>query len=168
MAETKTTYAADAALTVAAWATDLAAGEFATSSILSNSSNLYMDILFGGDILTAATPVAGDSWDIYVVGQYSDTATDMGGGIGTAFGAAAEVADSTGFVLENLTQLVSINPRSTTPGTALTYHWGPIGVAQFFGGVVPKNLMLLLHNRTAAALSAIATVNYIGITYTTT
>ena len=167
MAETKITYGADTALTVAAWTTTLLATEAATSSVFANGTSAFMDVLIGGEIATAVTPVAGDSWDIYVVGEYSDTVTDMNGGIGTAFAAAGEVVEDTAFVLANSTLMKSISPRSTTPGTALTYHWGPISVAQFFGGVMPKNFMLLLHNNTAAALSALATVNTIGVTYTT-
>jgi len=164
---TTITYAADAALTVTAWTTTLAATEKATSAIYNNSSG-YVDVLVGGDIPTAATPIAGNTWDIYVVGEYSDTATDMNGGIGTAFGANAEVAEDTAYVKANSTLLTSVSPRLVTPGTALTYHWGPIGIAQFFGGIMPKNFMLLLHNNTAAAPSALCTVNLIGITYTNT
>ena len=164
---TTITYAADATLTVAAWTTTLAATEKATSSIYNNSSG-YVDILVGGTIPTAATPVAGDTWDIYVVAQHSDTATDMTGGIGTALGAAAEVAEDTAYVKANSVLITSVSPRLVTPGTALTYHWGPIGIAQFFGGLMPKNFMLLLHNNTAAAPSAICTVDLVGITYTNT
>lgn len=167
MAETKVTYGADTALTVTAWTTTLAAGEKATSAIFANGTSNFMDVLVGGDIPTAATPVAGDSWDIYVAGEYSDTATDLGGGIGTAFTANSEVAEDTAYVLANMILVKSISPRLVTPGSALTYHWGPIGLAQFFGGVMPKNFLLLLHNDTAAALSALATVNTIGVTYTT-
>lgn len=169
MAETKITYDTDAALAVAAWTTTLATQEWATSAIFDNTSSLYMDVLCGGILeISATTPVAGDSMDVYICGQYSETATDMTGGIDALLGAAGEEVEDVAFVKANLILMRSVQVEETTPATAQGYHWGPIGVAQFFGGVMPKRFMLLLHNNTAAALATGSDVNTTGITYTTT
>ncbi|KKL52593.1 hypothetical protein LCGC14_2283920, partial [marine sediment metagenome] len=46
------------------------------------ASTNYVDVLLGGVLeLDATTPVAGDTMDIYICGQYSETATDMTGAI---------------------------------------------------------------------------------------
>lgn len=170
MAVTKVTYAADSALAVTEWDATLAGGEYATSAIYDNTSNLYMDVLVGGVLeLDASTPVVGDTMDIYIVAQYdTDTATTMTGGIDALFDAATEEAADTAFVKANLILFESVNVEELTPATAQGYNWGPKGVAQFFGGVVPQKWMLVLHNNTGGTMAAGPVVNTVGITYTTT
>jgi len=170
VAVTKITYAADEAIAVTEWDTTLAAGQFATSAIFDNTSNLYIDVLVGGILeLDATTPVAGDTMDIYIVGNYdTDTATDMGGGIDALLDAATEETEDEAFVKANLTLFTSVSVEAGTPATAQGYHWGPLGVAQFFGGVMPKKFMLILHNNTAGTMAANPNVNAVGVTYTST
>jgi len=164
------TYASDTALTLTNWGTGLAAGQFALSSVVDNSSNLYVDVLVGGDIAfdtTTGTIVAGDTYDIYVAAQYSDTATDIGGGIDALLGWGNEEVEDTALIKANLRRLVSVSPQATTPDTTQDVHWGPIAIARFFGGAMPKNWGLILHNNTTdSTLGAGSTANYIGITYT--
>jgi len=168
MAETKITYATDAALAVTAWSTGLTTGLTATSAIFDNTSTKYVDVLIGGVVEIATTTVAaGESLDIYISGQYSETATDMGGAIDALYGAAGQEVVSTSFVRENLIIAVSIQPEAATPDTAQGYHWGPLSVAGLFGGTMPKRFMLALHNNTGASLAAGSDVNTTGITYTT-
>lgn len=171
MAVTQITYATDAALAVTAWTTTLLTGEAATSAIFNNTSTLFMDVLVGGVIeadTVTGVMAAGETYDIYIAGQYSETATDMGGGIDALFGAAGEEVEDTSWVKANLDILKTINLEITAPDTQQGYHWGPIGVAQFFGGVMPKRFMLLLVNNTGASLGSGSDVNTTGITYTTT
>ena len=96
------------------------------------------------------------------------TAGDKGGGIEALLIPATEMADSTDFVKANLTLMVSVALETATPDTSQMYHWGPIAVAQFFGGVMPKEFMLLLHNNTGGTMVAGSDVNLTGITYTNT
>ncbi len=172
MAVTKITYGADVALAVTAWGTGLTTGLAATSAIFDNSTDLFMDVLVGGEIDSATvtgTVAAGESYDIYIAGQYSDTVTDMGGGIDALFGAAGQEVEDTSWVKANMILFASINPEATNPDTDLpqTYHWNPRSVAQYFGGLMPKAFLLLLHNNTGASMGATNTVNTVGVTYTT-
>ncbi len=168
MAETKITYGSDVALAVTEWDTTLATTQFATSAIFDNTTSLFMDVLVGGVLeLDATTPVAGDTMDIYVLGQYSGTATDMTGAIDALLNAATEEAEDTAFVKANLILLVSISVEADTPATAQGYHWGPIGIAQYFGQM-PQRFMLLLHNNPAGTMAANPDVNTVGVTYTST
>ena len=124
----------------------------------------------GGDIAadtTTGTLAAGESLDIYVVAQYSDTTTDIGGAIDAALGWGNEEAEDVAFVKANMRLLTSIQLEGTAPDTTQDYHFGPIAIAQFFGGVVPKEWGLCLHNNTGATLGSGSTANYFGITYTT-
>jgi hypothetical protein len=170
MAVTKITYASDEAINVDLWDSTLASQESATSSIFDNTSNLYVDVLVGGFVdFTGTSAVAGDSVDIYVVGNYQTaTATDMTGGIDALFDASTEEVADTAFIRSNLPLIHSIQLHGT-PTTAIGYHWGPIGIAQFFGGVMPQKFMLLCHANTASSLAGTnaASCNAVGITYTT-
>jgi hypothetical protein len=164
MAVTKITYSADTALT---WTDNtLSTGAFSNSDNFDNSSLLYMDVLAGGFCgLDSTTAVAGETIDIYVMANYSDTATDIGGARDAAFAYdGLQVAD-TDFILANCRLLTSIGLHGT-PTTDMDYHWGPVGIAQFFGGVMPKDFNLLIHNNTTADIDS-GDINLIGITYTT-
>lgn len=169
---TTITHAADAALTITNWSTGLAAGQFALSSVVDNDTDAYVDVLVGGEIAfksDTGTIITGDSYDIYVLAQWKDLATAIGGAIDTALGWGNEEAADTAFILANLSgQLIkSVSPQSATPDTTEDAHWGPIALAQFFGGVMPKDWGLMLHNNTNdSTLGAGSTANYIGITYT--
>jgi len=167
MAEVKIKYDTDAALAVTEWDTTLATTQFATSAIFDNRTTLYVDVSIGGIVqLDDTTPVAGDTMDIYIVGQYSATATDMTGGIDALFDAATEEAVDVAFVKANMPLLVSVAVEAGTPATAQGYHWGPLSVAAAFGGMMPEQFMLVLHNNTAGTMAASPDVNTIGITYT--
>ena len=166
---TTITYAADAALAVTEWDATLAAGQYATSAIYDNTTTKYIDVLVGGVLeLDATTPVAGDTLEVYISGQYSETATDMTGAIDALFDAATEEVADTAFVKANLILLAVVNVEATTPATAQGYHWGPVSVAGAFGGVMPKRFMLTLLNNTAGTMAAGPDVNTTGITYTHT
>lgn len=170
MAETKMKYGGDVALAVTAWVTSLLTQEWATSAIFDNTASLFMDVEVGGiiegDTVTGII-AAGESFDIYILGQFSETATDMGGGINALLDAAAEQVEDVDFVKANLTLLVSLLVEPTAPDVDQGYTFGPIGIAQFFGGVMPKFCMLLLHNNTGASLGPGSAVNTRGITYDT-
>ena len=166
---TTITYATDTALAVTEWDTTLAAGQYATSAIYDNTTTKYVDVLVGGVLeIDATTPVAGDTMDIYVSGQYSETATDMTGAIDALLNAATEEVAEVAFVKANLKLLTSVAVEAGTPATAQGYHWGPESIAALFGGIMPKRFMLLLHNNTAGTMAAGPDVNATGITFTHT
>ena len=166
---TTITYATDGSIAVTAWGTSLISGDWATSAIYDNTSTNYVDVLLGGVLeLGTTTIVAGDTLDVYLCGQYSETATDMDGAIDALLGAAGEEVEDVSFVKTNLKLLATVNVEATTPDTAQGYHWGPVSVAALFGGIMPKRFMLLLHNNTGGPLAAGSNVNATGITYTHT
>lgn len=166
---TNITYTTDTALAVTAWGTSLVAGDWATSAIFDNTTTKFIDVLVGGVLeLDATTPVAGNTLDLYVCGQYSETSTDMTGAIDALLGAAGEEVEDIAFVKANLKFLQAVNVEADTPATAQGYHWGPLSIAGLFGGIMPKRFMLLLHNNTAGTLAAGSDVNVTGITYTHT
>jgi hypothetical protein len=164
MAETKIKYAADSALT---WTDNtLATTAWSNTANYDNATNLYVDVLVGGFCgLDSTTPAAGDTIDIYVTANYSDTATDVGGARDTAYGLDGLQVPDTDFIQANIILIKSLGLHGT-PATDMDYHWGPIGIAQFFGGIMPKDFQLLIHNNTGGDIDA-GDINLIGITYTT-
>jgi len=168
--ETTIKYATDFPLSVSAWDSDLASQLTPTSAIFDNSAAGYMDVTAGGFIdFTGTSAIAGDSIDIYVTAQYSDTPEDMGGAIDALLGEdQLEVADVS-FIRANLKLIESIALHGT-PATAIGYHWSVGGIAAYFNGILPKYFMFLMHANTASSLAGSGTgnVNIVGITFLNT
>ena len=166
MATTNIEYAADAAIAITLTG-PLTTGLYRSSANFDNATTKYVDVLVGGMIGSAGTSwAAGETVDIYVSANYSDTTTDVTGARDGAYalGDGVQTAD-TDFIKANLTLMTSIGLHGT-PTTDMDYHWGPIGVAQFFGGVMPKDFHLLVHNNTSGSVDS-GNINTIGVTYVT-
>ena len=162
MAVTQITYASTINVATTSWSS-LAAGAYAASALVVNTTNLYVDAIIGGSVLTG-TGVAGDSVQIYAMGNYDiGTATRFGGAIGIAFatGDSVQVVD-TDFRAENLILLGSIDTFDST----VTLHFGPYSLASAFGGLMPQNWEIMIHNN-GATHGAGGDLTYVGITYTT-
>jgi hypothetical protein len=167
MAVLTTTYAATAACTVTN-IESLTSGAYASTTQVSNTSTNYIDVLVGGVVVTSATPVAGDTIDIYIVATYSDTDTDVGGAVDTtgAIGTATEVlTETTEFITENTTLLAVVVADTTS---AEQYHWGPVSIASAFGGTMPRKWTIIVHNNTTETMGTGNTIDYTGVTYTST
>jgi len=160
-------YSADTAIAVTAWES-LAADSWATSANVDNTSNLYIDMLVGGEIAASATTIAaGESFDIYVAARYDkDVTTSYGGGIGTSLAAASAETEDTDFTPLNFVFLTSVSVEATAPDTTQDYIWGPVSIAQAFGGIMPQHFILALHNNTGSAMTTGNVINSVGITYT--
>lgn len=166
MAVITTTYASAVNLTVTQWGTNLAADQWGFSAIVDNTSDNYMDVLVGGLLeVGTTTPAAGDTLDIYVYGNYdTGTSSAIGGVIDALYtGTDAEKTEGTDFQKENLYLLQVVSAEAN-----VGYHWGPVGIAQAFGGTVPPKWGLILHNNGSATMAAGSLAEYIGITYTST
>ncbi|MEE8208040.1 MAG: hypothetical protein V3T88_03675 [Nitrosomonadaceae bacterium] len=175
MAVTKTTYSADAAIVATNWES-LVADDWATLPNVDNTSNLYIDMLVGGQIdldTTTGTITAGESFDIYVAARFDkDVTTSYTGGIDTAFTAGdSSITADTEFNPLNLIFLTSVSVEATTPDVSQGYNWGPVSIAAAFGGILPQHFMLVGHNNTGATTTAATSttiINTVGITYTST
>lgn len=169
MATTSIAYTADETVSTTAM-NSLAPDDWASLAAVDNTSNLHVDGLIGGIVaMSATTLAAGESVDLYLSALHdNDTATTYTGGLGTALTAAdSTLAEDTEFTPLNLIFLTSVSVEATTPDTTQNYNWGPIAVAQAFGGHLPQKFMIMVHNNTGSALAASGhTVNFVGIKYT--
>jgi len=166
MAVITVTYAGASNLTITSWGTGLAADQWGFSAIVDNTTNKYIDALVGGLLeVGTTTPAAGDSLDVYAYGSYDEaTSTALTGAIDALYaGTDTEETEGTDFQKENLKLLTSVSAEAN-----VGYHWGPVSVAQAFGGILPPKWGLVLHNNGSATMASGSVAEYNGITYTQT
>lgn len=151
MADIKTAYAssADLTITLASLATSSGLTAGRQSTVVDNTTNLYVDYLVGGKITTGTTPTAG-TIEVWAFGSFDDTPVYP-----DALGAtdAAYTATSADIKRAALRLLASI-PNDTTSNRA--YSFGPVSIAAAFGGSVPKKWGVAVLHSTVAALNSTA------------
>lgn len=156
MATVTVNYAARATVT---WTPEsLANGSNDFSAVVDNTSNKYVDVLVSGKITTGTTPTVNTVLTIYAYaedgnGQYTAGVSGSDGGTAGA---------------NELTQLAVIATIVVDATSNHTYEWGPVGLAQFFGGVLPPKWGIGILNGSGAALHATAgnqVTSYQGIKY---
>lgn len=127
------------------------------STAVDNSSNLNIDHLVGGKLVTTATTTTNTQIQIWAFGSYD----------GTSFTAGAGASDA-GFTpdagAKNLMKLLGIIPNITT--TAVTYVFGPYSVAQAFGGVLPIKWGIYIVQNTGQNLAAGGETKYTPVNFT--
>lgn len=120
------------------------------STAIDNSSNEYLDVLVGGK-LTVGTSPTGGSIDIYAYGSYDDT-PDYPVNITGSDAAATMASENQRNAAVRL--LASIQSDTTSDRT---YSFGPLSLAQAFGGELPKFYGLWVTHNTGVNLNATAT-----------
>jgi len=158
---TTTTVIHAAAGTVTITLTSLADGSYRQSASVDNDTNAYFDAQVGGSIQTGTTPTAGENIQVFAYGSYD----------GTNFTAGASGSDAayTADGEEGLLKLLEVIEVDATSDQ--DYVWGPISVAQAFGGILPVDWGIIVKNDSGAALNATGTnneVQFTGITFDTT
>lgn len=128
------------------------------SASVDNSSNLYVDALVSGKITTGTSPTAG-TITFYVYGE--DGNGQYSGGVSGSDGGTPGSGEQT---------QIPIMLIVTTDATSNhTYEYGPIAIAQFFGGVLPRKWGIGMLNSTGVALNSTAgnhVCAYQGISFT--
>lgn len=152
MSTIKNAYAAAAALTCTL--TSLADNGARESTVVDNTSNLYLDALLR--IKTNGLAGSTGLMNVWAYAALGDTDyTD---------GATGSDAGFTAANIQNAKLVAVIQMNGTTAVIA-----GPVSVAAAFGGVLPDKWGLIFENKSGAALSATAgdhVVEYEGITAT--
>ena len=155
-------YATSAALTItlASLASSASsAGVGRQSTAVDNTTNLYIDAHVGGKITTGTT-TANTLLEILAFASYDGTTYTAGAG---ATDASLTLIPVNRFLLKPL-QYIFIPDT-----TSRTYTWGPVSVAQAFGGTLPQKWGVFILNSSGAALNATAgnhEVKYTGIKFT--
>jgi hypothetical protein len=145
-------------LTSLASSTTFIAGRASTA--IDNTTNLDIDHLLSGIITVGTTPTAATNINVYLYANISSaTGTPTYPETITGTDAAKSIV-AVGNLQSGLRLACSITVAATT---ARPYSFGPISVASFYGGVLPKFWGIFVAHNGTAALNATAT-NHV-ITY---
>lgn len=126
------------------------------STIADNSSDLADDALVGGKLVTTATTTTNTQIQIWAFASYDGTSYTAGAGASDA-----NFTPDTG--AKSLMKLLAVIPNITT--TAVTYTWGPISIAQAFGGTMPIKWGIYIVHNTGTALAAGGETKYTPVKY---
>ena len=157
-ANIKVAYASSTAITItlAALATSSTLLVGRASTVVDNTSNLYLDYSIGGFVTTGTSPTASKEIDIYLYGSSDDTPTyPCGGTIGTNItGSDAAFTFATSDIQNSGLKLLSVIATSATSNEQSSVS--PTSVASLFGGYVPWKWGVFLTHNTAVNLHATA------------
>ena len=152
MATTNIAYATTTSITITPGA--LADGSARQSTAVDNSSNLYVDAMVELYI-KAGTTLSGDS-AVYCWFYASED--------GTNFTHNASGTDGA-YTMKSPNAL--IGPFVALLADTSTDHYFVIpSVANYFGGILPREWGIVLENQSGSALTTGSTANYTGITFT--
>lgn len=133
----------------------LAADALRQSTVVDNTTNLYIDALVGGSVQVGTSPTAGSVINVFAYGAH-DTSDYTAGASGSD--AAYTAGDKK---LLPLVGQIIIDGDSNAD-----YEFGPFSVAAAFGGILPSKWGLVFENLTDVALNATGTnnkVKYFGV-----
>ena len=157
MATVSMDYAATASITCTV--TSITNGSYRQSTVVDNSSTKYVDALLGGSIQVGTTPTSGGTLDIYVYGERDDAGQYTAGCSGTDGAYTADGEEDELFHAYSITVDADSN---------IDYEWGPVSVAQAFGGTLPRKWGVVFKNSTGATTHATGTNNefrFTGVKY---
>ena len=165
-ADIKIAYAASATITcgVASLATSATFVAGRESTVISNATNLYVDALLSGQVTVGTTPTIDTQIRIYVFAARDDTPTypDVMDGTDSAE-TLTSVGVGAGFL--KLAKVLDVDATTSDRG----YDFGPVSVAQLFGGSLPQRWSLFVTHNTGVNLNTTAgnhVFKFDGITYT--
>jgi hypothetical protein len=157
MATATTNYGSSAAITLTL--TSLGNGSWRQSTVVDNSTNKYLDALAGGSVQVGTSPTANSAIEIYAYGERDDAGNYTSGASGSDGSYTADGEEDELKLLEVI----------TVDGTSdQDYEWGPVSVAQAFGGILPRKWGLVFKNGTGAAFNGTGSNNetkYQGIKF---
>lgn len=122
-----------------------------SSASVNNTTNVYLDYLYGGTFTTHASNRAAGRIDVYVIAALNDTPTwpaTASGTIGTE--GALSFTDSE--ERDSLCRLLVSLTADDTASSILTFP--PTGIAQLFGGFVPPYHALFVTQNVSTTTTA--------------
>ena len=151
MSDFKMAYAASVSLTMtlaslASDATNLLAGR--QSTLVDNTSNLYLDYLLAGKITTGTSPTVSRVIEVWAWGWLSDAPLYPD----TLGASDANVTLTTRDGLFQFARRAAVLVVTATSN--VSYYFGPVSVRSLFGGTCPSKWGIWVVQNTAVALNA--------------
>lgn len=146
-------------------ASALAEDAWAESDIVVNATTTanYVDVMVVGQIRTNGSATTNDTVEFYAyaktdAGISSALTGSLNGGLD---GSDSVETEGTAFHFQNLPLLGVINAETASAH----YHFGPWALSQIFGGIMPQEWGIIIHNNTQGILGATPRIGYQGIKY---
>lgn len=157
-------------ITLASLATSstLVAGR--ASTVVSNTSNMFIDAIVSGSIKLGTTPTASKEIRVYVFSPLKVASSTFTYPTATATALTGSDEAAT-FEAEQLSQLRLAASVATVGTTGRIYDFQPFSVASLYGGVMPLKWGIFVTHSTAVNLDSTAGnhfFHYTGIKYTAT
>lgn len=151
-ADIKAKYGSSAALTITLASLPTSSTRVAgrESTVIDNSSNVYLDALVGGKITTGTSPTVDKSIEVWVYASVDDTPT---------YPDVLDGTDSdetfTGSSVNVRNGAVKLGAVVTVDSTSDRTYWiAPFSVAALFGGILPKRWGLWVTHDTGVNLNS--------------
>lgn len=130
------------------------------SNVANNTSDLAVDCVVGGAIAApGSAPTAGTSIEAWLFGSWNGGTTFTGG---ASSGGDANLSLATTGVKQLMSRVALISQTDTT---ARAYDFGPVSVAQAFGGTMPDHWGVFIVHDLGVTLGA-TTLQYTPVQYT--
>lgn len=149
MADVKIAYGSSSALTItlASLSSDSSLLAGRESDAVDNTSNKYLDYLLAGKITTGTTPTTAKKIEVWVVGLMEDsTYPDV------FDGGDSNESPTSRDILASCARCVAVMATDSTSNR--TYYFGPVSVANAFGGALPKKFSVFVVHDTATAINS--------------
>ena len=156
----KLAYAASASLTLtlASLASDTNRLAGRASTAIDNSTLKYTDILIGGKIMTGTTPVADRRIEVWAYGALNSTPLYPDAVTGTD----ANTSITSANIKRGALRLIATMMVDATSNRS--YSFGPVALAEVFGGVLPVRWGIFVTHDTNVNLNATAGNHFISYT----
>ena len=131
------------------------------STVVDNSSDLYIDAL-AQVIVTVSSGTPANDKAVYIYAYGAEAATTNYSGNATGVDAAINLDSPTAM------RLIGVIPTPTA-ATAVTWEGQPMSVAAAFGGILPRRWGIVVRNYSGLSLTSSTTLNiasWSGVSYT--
>lgn len=162
-----TTNTTDLTITLASLATSSSSVAGRQSSIVDNTSDLFVDAIVTGQITTGTTPTTGTTISIYVFSPIDlNSSTFVYPIAGSTALGESDAAATFDAEQRNMLKLAASIGVNSTSNRAYSFQFS---VAQLFGGVMPLKWGVWVTHNTAVNLNSTSSnhwITYTGIKYT--
>ena len=150
MSDVKIAYGASSALTITLGSLASSTARVGRqSTLVDNTSNLYLDYLISGKITLGTTPTVSKTVQVWAFGTFNDAFA-----LPDVFGASDAAATLTSDNVWYAGAMQVVAQMTSDATTDLVLYFGPRSIAQVFGGQVPKKWGIWVVHDTVAVLNA--------------
>ena len=157
-------------ITLASLATSATLVAGRESTVIDNTTNLFIDAIVSGQITVGTTPTTAKQIAVYVYAPLKVVTSTFTYPIATTTALTAADAAAT-FEIDQLNQLRFAAAANVIATSDRAYSFAPFSVAALFGGIMPLKWGLYIAHNTGVNLNATAGnhwFHYTGIKYTST